>query len=104
MAQRDVDLRDALGVSRGLRLAMQSNSRNARSIRQDLDVLHGSSGALRRNTERFEDGLLTDPASSEGRCGERLATAVGYLRVGEVALDKGRVPRRDSGNELCCGI
>ena len=100
VAQGDVDLRDTLGVSRGLRLSVESNGRDTRSVGEDLNVLHGCGRTLGGDTERLEDSLLPNPASRERGSGKRLSAAVGDLSVSEVALDERRVPRRHSGDEL----
>ena len=95
VAQRDVNLLDALGLSGGLSLTVQSDRRDTGGVGEDLNVLHRSSCALGRDTERLEHGLLADPTGCEGRRGGGLRAAVRDLCVSEVALDERGVPRGD---------
>jgi len=100
MAQRDKNVTDTLGSSFLLSIAMQHYLGNTIVVVDNFDVFHGSSSALRRNTQRLEDGFLADPSGCERGRGRRLSVAVRNFSIGEVSGNKGRVVRRNRGDEF----
>lgn len=66
VAEGNMNLGDALSLGGSLGLAVQSYSRDAGFVGQDLNVLHGGRSTLGCYTEGLEDSLLADPARSEG--------------------------------------
>lgn len=102
MAQRNQDFRNTLLISDRLGIAVQCHCRRpGLVVVEDLDIEHGSRGALGLHTERLEDGLFACPTSSEGRRRGWLRVAVRDLKRREVAGHEGRVRRRHGGDELC---
>lgn len=88
VAQRNVDLRNLLGVGSNLGITPKDDLRNPVRVWQNLNVLHRGTSPFGRHTERLEDGFFTRPPSREGCSRIRLGLTIGNLRIGVVSRDE----------------